>query len=152
MVSFLGGAPSIEVLTPSAGPTEIEANALTGCAVSAPDDASRSRSAAGILQGSDGDSWRRCLDDRIEQEIACSEPHTAEIVFVAAPAAGESLSCSERAEQYLDASPQRFAFELAVEQAQVDGKPGCVVSVLGANLLTASVRSIGTSSLPISAT
>jgi hypothetical protein len=151
MVSFLGGAPSIEVLTPSAGPNEIDFGGLTGCAVSAPDGTSRSRSAAGILQSSDGASWRRCMDDRTEQEIACSEPHTAEIVFVGVPAAGESLNCTERAERYLEAQPQRFAFELVVEQTEVDGEPACVVSVLGANVLTASVRSVGTSNLPISA-
>jgi hypothetical protein len=151
MVSFLGGAPSIEVLAPSVGPVQVELAAQPVCAVSPPADTSRAQSADGILQTSAGESWRRCIDDRTEAEVPCSGPHTGEVVYEGIPPTGEDLDCVTRAERYLEAPLQRFSFQLSVETIEIDGHPGCIVVVLGANLLTGSIRSVGTSTLPISA-
>ena len=149
MVSFLGGSPSIEVLTPSIGPVEKNLEGNRACAVHPPPGASVSRSAADILQTTLGDSWRRCLDERIEAEVACSVPHTAEVVYIGKPSGGESLDCQRRAEEYLEAPLRRFSFQLSVETIEIDDEPACALVVLGANELTRSIRGIGTSTLPI---
>jgi len=151
MVSFLGGSPLIEVLIASVGPVEKNIGRRPVCVVYPPQDASATRSAAGILQTTLGDSWRICVDDRIETQVACSVPHTGEVVYVGRPSGGDSLNCLRRAEEYLEAPLQRFSFQLSAEMIEVDGESGCAVAVLGANELTESIRAIGTSTLPIAA-
>jgi serine/threonine-protein kinase len=141
LLAYLGGRPGEDVLR-----TDLVLTALPGggCAVRAPADLLTAPS-RDVLLGSDGDAWRRC-SDALSREVSCAQPHVAEVVFEQS-AATEPLACADRADAYLGAPFDRVSQDLRL----VEDGPRCVLEVRGDNVLTASLRRLGTSALPLEA-
>ncbi len=107
-------------------------------------------SAAGILASSGDDAWRLCYDTAKASYMNCSLPHAGEFVATGRVGRATLAECTEAAETYLDQSLAELP-ELQV-QAVTTGRllGGCFVSARGSQHLTASVRSLGPNTLPLS--
>jgi hypothetical protein len=138
LVRHLGGVPGEDVLRPL---TIRPVGGGPACAVS--DAGPLTGPLADILLDRSGDVFRQCLDE-VDRSVPCSEPHTDEVIFQrAAPA--ESLDCEARADDYLDRPFDQLSDALRL----VEAGDSCVLEVRSANVLTASVRRLGTSALPL---
>jgi hypothetical protein len=144
LVQFLGGRPGVEVINVEPKVLELKP-AGKACAVTDPTAPVVVTSARNALQ-SGGSGWRRCRDDRIGADVPCAQLHTAEYVLTASASV---VDCDQAASTYLNAPPLRFKGRLQVETLQSSAGPICLVAVQGADLLTATIRNIGTSSLPL---
>jgi hypothetical protein len=149
LVTYLGGVPGLDTLATSIRAEQLNVTGNRLCVLALPASAPVF-SVRHILDISQGDAWRRCLDNRFEnREVSCAESHTDEFVFSGVLAAGERLDCAARAANYLGADFSIYAQDLDLRSASQGSASQCLVSVRGNNLLTASVRRIGTNALPI---
>lgn len=139
LVQYLGGVPGTDVLRQDL----ILGTVGPACTVGLP-DAELDGASAGVLDGP-ADEWRRCLDDD-GAALPCSEPHAAEVVFEQ-QVATDPLDCRARAGDYLGVPFSRHDADLAVRGAGTT----CVVEVRGSNVLTASLRDLGSGALPLEA-
>jgi hypothetical protein len=80
----------------------------------------------------------------VGRDVPCSEPHHDEIIIERAPP-GEAVDCLARADDYLGTPFARHSDDLELLQ---QGEQ-CRLAVRSSNLLTASVRGLGTSALPL---
>lgn len=147
LVAFLGGSSSVEVLLDGGDYKTVTLDGNTVCALAKSAEQGRAGTAKDILQTSRGDDWRRCIDRRINRQVACSKDHTGEIVHLADGAA--EPNCLQHAEEYMKIPIDRVAPDLSISIASIDNIPACVVEARGNNILDASLRSIGTRVLPI---
>lgn len=144
LVQFLGGRPGVEVI--NVEPKVVDLKPVgKACVVTDPTAAVLVTSARNALQNG-GSGWRHCRDDRIAADVPCSQVHTAEYVLTASTSV---VDCDQAAASYLNAPPLRFKGRLQVETLQSPAGPICLLAVQGADLLTATVRNISTSSLPL---
>ncbi|WP_409331751.1 serine/threonine-protein kinase [Trujillonella humicola] len=139
LLDYLGGRPGTDVLRQDL----VLGTAGAACTVGLP-DADLDGSSAGVLDGP-ADEWRRCLDDD-GAELPCSQPHAAEVVFEQ-QAPTDALNCTARAGEYLGAPFSRHVADLVVREAGTT----CVVEARGSNVLTASLRDLGSRALPLEA-
>ncbi|MBM7806401.1 serine/threonine-protein kinase [Geodermatophilus bullaregiensis] len=142
LLAYLGGVPGQDVLR------EVDLGArVVGdtpvCVVGVP-AGSPAGSAQDALLDRAGDVWRLCYD-QVGREVSCAEPHEQEVV--AEGAAGETLDCRARASAYLDRPFDQFATQLRLPEDATR----CVVEVRGDNVLTASLRRLGSTALPVEA-
>jgi hypothetical protein len=151
LVSYLGGVASLDVLGNEVKSVAITLQGGTECALTSSTGKLMNATARDILTTSRGDIFRKCIDLRKEIEVPCSEPHTSEVVYDAESSSGAEVNCPSKAAQYIDKDPASFASDLKVILVEVNGMPECQVTVLGHNVLTASIRNLGTQALPISA-
>ncbi len=147
--TYLGGDPDVDVLVDGARPSRLAGT--TACVIGA--GAPITGSVKGILLGSLGDSWRRCIDYRGKpHDVPCDLSHTGEYVGVEA-AAPDLRQCESAAQTYLATTIDQVAAYLKVSSLSVvdigNGQPRCLLSVRGADLLTASVRNLGPNTLPL---
>jgi len=149
LLRYLGGNPAIDVLRPELSATALSIGGQAVCVLKASGGGSLPLATMGILQTRDGDVLRECWDSRVESDVACSEQHTAEVVS-AGNKAHTTLSCQAKIERYIGAPMSGFKFELQVGLTG-GANPQCRVEVLGHNVLTASVRELGTGAPPIAA-
>jgi hypothetical protein len=101
-----------------------------------------------VLDGSAGDAWRRCVDALRQATVACNAEHTAEYVYSASTATA-SVNCTDKASAYMNHAFADFASDLSVQKATSGTSIACVVSVRGGDVLTGSVRRLGTGALPL---
>jgi serine/threonine protein kinase len=141
LLSYLGGRPGEDVLRSELLLTSLPGG---GCAVRVPAGPVTGPSRDALLTRA-GDVWRRCSDE-LSREVSCAEPHVAEVIFEQS-AATEPLACADRADAYLAIPFDRVSEELRI----VEEGPRCVLEVRGANVLTASLRRLATSALPLEA-
>jgi serine/threonine-protein kinase len=139
LLQYLGGRPGIDVLRQDLVLEPVG----TACTVGLP-DADLDGPSGGVLDGR-ADEWRRCLDDD-GAALPCSGPHAAEVVFEQ-QAATDALNCTARAGDYLGVPFSRHVADLAAREAGTT----CVVEVRGSNVLTASLRDLDQSALPLEA-
>jgi hypothetical protein len=146
-VRYLGGDPAREVLRVSPRQLALMGGGKRLCVVGDPTSEPDISSVRGVLATDHADGWRVCVDSRLERRpVPCSDDHTGEYVGIPA---NQPLDCVRAAEAYMNATYGRVAGELRiVTHRRADG-PRCEIEALGSNLLTASVRDIGVSTLPI---
>lgn len=145
-IRYLGGRPDVEIIRVQ--PRTVSAGS-TGrvCVVQDPAGAATFTSVRNVLLR-DGSAWRRCADDRIKDEnVPCSQEHTSEYVWTSH--SQSPVDCEKAAEIYLGAPPSNFQGRLRVVTQNYSTGPVCLVATEGADLLTASLRNIGVSALPI---
>jgi hypothetical protein len=148
-LEFLGGRPDFDALLVGAvdrGPSHPEV-----CMLKAPDGVLETGSWEGSLSTSAGDRWRRCRSDRAARDVPCTTQHDGEYVPVAA--AGDTPAsddiCHRAAEAYMEASLRTLGDRLSVATTPEHDTVWCVISARGLNVLTGSLRSIGTNALPL---
>ena len=144
LVAYLGGRSGSDVLRSDLAIAEIPAEGGTACTVGLPGE-SLDGSSDGVLGSDAGDVWRRCTDAN-SAEVPCSVEHTAEVIFVQA-ASTEPLNCTARASDYLGTPFDRHSDDLEV----VESGSTCLIQVRGDNVLTASVRDLRSTALPLEA-
>jgi serine/threonine-protein kinase len=144
LVAYLGGRSGFDVLRSDLALDEVPAEGGTACTVGLPSD-TLDRSSDGVLGGDAGDEWRRCLDAN-DGEVPCSEEHTAEVIFVQEQST-DPLNCTARASEYLGTPFDRHSDALDV----VESGSTCQVAVRGDNVLTASLRDLRSTALPLEA-
>lgn len=150
LVQYMGGQYETDVLLSLVSPTTLNLDRAY-CVVSTSGTQAASSTVRDALDSSRGDAWRRCLDNRFSRETACSDPHTDEFVFSGVLQPTEHLDCAARSTRYLGSALTAFGGQLTVRNAVQGNVQQCLVEVLGDNLLTRSVRRIGTATLPIEA-
>ncbi|MGY1749264.1 hypothetical protein [Modestobacter sp. SYSU DS0511] len=144
LLAHLGGQPGRDVLREL--PTASRSiGGTTVCTVAAPDGARTDGSHRDVLLRAEGDAWRRC-QNQLQREVGCAQPHVAEVVFERGNAA-DPLDCARRADDYLGTP---FASKSADLQLLQDERR-CLIAVRGDNVLTGSLRRLGSSSLPLQA-
>jgi hypothetical protein len=144
LLAYLGGRVGSDVLRSDLVLGERPIEAGTACTVGRPGEELQVLSAESL--GDDaGDVWRRCLDAGSD-EVPCSDEHTAEVVFVRTEGT-EPLNCTGRATEYLGTPFDRHSGDLEV----VESGSACLVAVRGNNVLTASVRDLRSTALPLEA-
>jgi serine/threonine-protein kinase len=144
LLAYLGGRVGTDVLRSDLSRGETPVDGGTACTVGRP-DAELDGPNEGVLDGDAGDVWRRCLDTD-SREVPCSDEHTAEVIFVQA-AATEPLNCTARASDYLETPFDRHSDDLEV----IESGSTCLVAVRGNNVLTASLRDLRSTALPLEA-
>jgi hypothetical protein len=144
LLGYLGGRVGTDVLRSDLALGETPIDGGTACTVGRPDEELDAPN-EGVLDGDEGDVWRRCLDAD-SREVPCSDEHTAEVIFVQADSA-EPLNCTGRASDYLGTPFDRHSDDLEV----VESGAACLVAVRGNNVLTASVRDLRSTALPLEA-
>ncbi|WP_456599859.1 hypothetical protein [Blastococcus sp. SYSU DS0616] len=144
LLAYLGGRPGQDVLrelstaSPPIGDT-------VACTVAAPEGALVGGSHRDVLLSNAGDAWRRCID-QLQRGVGCAQPHIAEVIFDRGDTT-DPLDCARRANDYLGTPFARVSADLRVLQ---DGQ-GCLLAVRGDNILTGSLRRLGSQSLPLQA-
>lgn len=146
LIRFLGGRPDVEVLRVEpmqlAVPAEREA-----CVVAPPSPEMTLRSVRDALQEPGGAVWRRCADARTANDsVPCNEPHTAEFVLVESSTA---VDCIQVSENYTGAPLSRLKGSISVETVSYADGPHCLLVVQGGELLSDTLRNIGTATLPL---
>lgn len=151
ITEYLGGDPDVDVIFVIAKPMRVSNSSV--CAIANHSGTDRPGSVRNVLQAAPGSDWRRCFDSRGRRhDVPCDLPHTGEYVGMPAATAPNLRSCESAAEVYLattlDQVPELKISPLPV-MGPTDSRPRCLLSVRGANLLTASVRSLGPNALPL---
>jgi len=148
VVSYLGGVPSVEIL--SASPATLDDGA---CAVALP--SGWTGSARGVLATSRGASLRVCSHEAEgKAQVPCSDPHTAEYVGSRSHSSDDPADeCMRAAEFYMDRNADEILrdFEV-VGQWILQGQErtlSCRVLVRADVVLEDTVRSIGPRALPV---
>jgi len=149
LVRYLGGIPGTEVLI--TGPRRASDGVAAGyCVTPLPSGISTVRSARGSLTtGRAADAWRRCTDaNTADDRVSCSVPHTGEYMGLA-PGTGD---CVKSFEDYARISFEEVSDHLALSRVQPSEEPtiSCLVSALGNDKLSASIRDLRTRALPLS--
>ncbi len=145
-LAYLGGISGVDVLRADIAPVVRRIDGRDACALGLSEDARLTHSVRDVLQQRSGDVWRRCIDDRTAREVPCSLPHTAEVV---GPASSDDLNCAAQADTYAETSLARFSLDLFVTSRGPEGAQQCVVEKRGQNVLTRSLRHLGSDALPI---
>ena len=149
LIRYLGGDPGIEILRAAHEELMIASSAQRICVVDDPTADVSIRSARDVLTTPTADGWRLCRDSRTSlDELSCAEPHTGEYVKSRTVVGTGPINCSVLAEQYMNLKLPRVSNELAVRAIRADTGPDCLVEVLGNNVLTKSVRNLGTKPVP----
>jgi hypothetical protein len=149
LLAYLGGVVGADTLMAAVAGHSFTVEKQPVCALNGPGASMLDGSAKQILLSSKGDGWRRCLDERDSQAVPCNRPHTSEYVFAGTVPAGSTLDCSSQASSYLDAAIANFTDELKVQKVRTSPTEACLLTIRGGDLLTASVRRIGTGALPV---
>jgi len=105
-------------------------------------------SAKNVLKGSEHGAWRWCLDTKDRQlDVSCTKPHDAEII---SREASTSTSCPLAAAAYIGATWASLDPDISARTYRSGDVRGCLVEARGRRVLTASVRSLGATTLPLS--
>ena len=146
LVRYLGGLTEVDVLTPAASVAVRDIGDSSLC-LGNTETVLTAHAQDAFVQGR-GDEWRWCIDDRSARNVACSEPHTAEVI--SEPSLdGESLDCRRRADEYAATDLSRYAFDIAVSARGPEEAKQCVIEVRTSSVLTTSLRGLRSSALPI---
>jgi len=137
-LAYLGGTAGMDFLEPSVRSVGGRVAGQAVCLLRAPGGGDLPGSAAGSLASRSGDRWRWCRDEDRSADVPCDQRHTEEVVGVD-DGTGAALNCPARADAYAG-TPLSGEAALQVAQARIGGQTGCVIRVLGNNVLTASVR------------
>ncbi|SFO52695.1 hypothetical protein SAMN05660359_04058 [Geodermatophilus obscurus] len=148
LVRYLGGVPEVDVLAPEAGIAIERVDDSPVCTARIGAGFVLTSHARDAWVGGRGDEWRWCIDDRSAQNVHCTQPHTAEVISEP-PLQGESLDCRRRANEYTATDLSRYAFDITVAPRGPEGAQQCVIEVRTNSVLTASLRGLRSSALPI---
>jgi hypothetical protein len=145
MLIYMSGRAGLDVALADVRPLS------TACVIDNPVEVVET--AAGVLAGSNDDSWRRCLDDQRGRLVPCSEDHTGEYIATGEARKANQVECERAAEAYLNQTLANVGDLLTVRVvAEVDrdpNSPRCLIAVRGSQPLTASVRNLGVGPVPI---
>lgn len=147
-IRHLGGAPDIDVLRPDVRVGVFEVRGDSVCVVTFSQQVRGSIRDA--FAGGEHGQWRWCRDTkRREAAVSCLQPHDAEVVALRRTSDEQPPECYAAAAAYAETTWRRLGEAVSVEAIEVNSTPGCQVEALGANQLTASIRGIGTRTLPV---
>ncbi|TYP87224.1 hypothetical protein BD833_107164 [Blastococcus xanthinilyticus] len=144
LLTYLGGQSGQDVLR-ELSTASLPTGDTVVCTVTAPEGALAGGSHRDVLLSDAGDAWRRCVD-HVEREVGCAQPHVAEVVFDRRDTA-DPLDCARRADDYLGTPFATKSADLRVLQDE----QRCLLAVRGDNILTGSLRRLGSQSLPLQA-
>ena len=150
MLAFLGGQLPVDVLGDDVRPVALVVDDRPVCALASPVPGPLLANVQDVLASPGGDVWRKCYDSRVVKEVPCSVPHTDEAVYSGLPAGSAPLDCAARAETYIGTTLSSLGTALHVTATRQSATYECFVGVDSPNSLTASLRRLGTNSLPIS--
>lgn len=107
LIAYLGGVPGVDTLATAIRPTSLGVRGENVCGVVTPPGVGATSSARRILDSSEGDAWRRCLDTRFgNREVSCADPHTDEFVFSGCSRRGRNWTAqAEQLCTWVPASP-----------------------------------------------
>lgn len=148
VVRFLGGT-AVDVVT-------AKAVAAPGgaCALQSVGDVSDT--ARDVLLTSSNASWRRCYDRRTATTVNCAQVHSGEYFATGSLRRATLAECLAAAETYLDQLPANVADDLVVNVLPVPSgtkdPARCTIDARGNHLLTGTVRSLGSSPVPVQTT
>jgi hypothetical protein len=145
MLSYMSGRTGIDVALATVRPM------AGACVIDNPVEVAET--ASGVLAGPRDDAWLRCLDDRQRQLVPCSEDHNGEYIATGEARKANQEECEQAAETYLNQTLANVGDLLTVRVvSEVDpdpNSPRCLIAVRGVQPLTASVRNLGVSPVPI---
>ena len=148
LIAYLGGNPTVDLLrsdlTVRTSPSGI-------CTVTFPPSLTVATSVEGALAGSNSAVLRQCVNNRSGADVDCGEKHTGEVVAVVGKNEPTVVDCNEVATKYMSRSPDDLYLQLTVGPEDFGDGFRCVISAIGSNRLTDTLRMLGTSSVPISA-
>lgn len=151
LVAYLGGVFALDVLGNQIRSERLTVQGGTSCALRSAGGVPVNATARNALTTGRGDVFRGCVDKRREVYVPCSQAHTSEVVYSVTPQSNADVGCLSKAARYMGTDPLRLSDDLRVSLVEGKGRrPECHVDVLGHNVLTSSLRSIGTQALPIS--
>lgn len=148
LFEFLGADLSIDTLRHDLQVTEIP---NTGCQITLPSGIQVAGSLKMSLPGDKGDFLRQCYDAIRDRDVGCEEVHTAEVVGTFKNGSTTNPNCMDAAEVYLGVHRERFDNQLSVEMETSGTTRRCIAKARGENILTATLRNISQSALPLSA-
>lgn len=106
-----------------------------------------------LQTGASGDDhWRRCLDMAGSGFVRCDEDHLGEYVGSASDEPATPEECEDQASAYMRSPLGRHADQLqvrAIKKPAEGDSARCLISVLGTQPLTASLRWLDTQSVPV---
>ena len=149
LVTFLGGTPMVDLLVVAPKLMRLSGGGdycVTGPAPGI--ELAVAWKGSLLAVGPMADAWRRCTSDADNDDrVPCSEPHTGEYMGLRSG----SSDCVNAFDQYARTQYSQDSDFLSLERVQPSGTsvPACLAGILGHNLLTASLRNIRTSALPI---
>lgn len=147
LLSFLGGSDEVDVTAPSLKSELLNVGPTAVCALSFA--AGLDASARDALRSSRGDVFRKCWDAATGMTVSCSQPHEGEAVATRLASGDQALSCERRASEYMG-TPLTGDLSRALTVRLISSpEPECRIEVLGENVLTASLRRLGTRAAPI---
>jgi hypothetical protein len=145
MLTYMAGRVGLDVVLATVRPMSGD------CVIDNPVEVAET--ASGVLAGSGDDAWLRCLDDRQRRLVPCSEDHTGEYIATGESRTANQEECESAAEAYLNQTLANVGDLLTVRVVrEVDPEPNsprCMIAVRGVQPLTASVRNLGVSPVPI---
>lgn len=150
LMTFLGGREGQDVLLTGVSVSRVRIDDVTPCVFQPPKGTDLVGSAEDILSRGAGDVIRKCSDSLLDREVACSDPHTLEVVF-STPSSGADIDCSRKFEEYLGRSPSAFSGDLKLFARKTSQHFECAVELRGAGVLTGSIRRLGDRKLPLAA-
>jgi hypothetical protein len=147
LVRYMGGDPNIDVLNSTLSVRPIKQGVQDLCAVKTSGFQGPLKM---VLMSRLGDRYRQCWERATGVEIPCDKPHVSETTYVRSSPSAESINCPARAAVYLGVGIEQFNAQLQNRQQTTGQTILCLVSVLGDNSLTSSVRDVRQNSLPLS--
>ena len=148
LIGFLGGSVSVDVLSPDVRVAPAPLGGRSACLAQFP--APRTDSAQGAFARSDHGSWRWCRDTKRRQvTVPCQQPHDAEVVASTAARSPATPDCRAAAENFADSNWSELEATLLTRVLEEKQLTLCLVEARGANVLTDSIRGIGTRTLPV---
>lgn len=143
---YLGGSPRSDVLRRDIVPATRHIDGQAVCLIQVGEPTVGS--AKNVLKGQEHSAWRWCLDTKDRQlDVSCTKPHDAEIVSREASA---STSCQQAAAAYIGATWASLDRDVSARAFRSGDVRGCLVEARGRRVLTASVRGLGATALPLS--
>lgn len=146
LVRHMGGDPELDVTWVAVDVQDVGES--QACVASSARE--WSGSLAGVFTTSSADALRVCEDAQFASElVGCDEPHTLEAV---GPATADraAADCEAAASTYTGVPADRLDTRLQIlVRETADGLARCAIAVTGGDVLTASLRSIGSQAVPL---
>ncbi len=143
LVEYAGGIPHTDVLREDLTAAPLQA---IGCAAIIPSGLT-ARVQDG-LNSAGHVALRRCQDVN-GRSVGCDQVHVSEFVYDNPGAGPESISCSAKADTYVDGTYSRHSTKLDAVLVRSGDSASCLVEAKGSNQLVGSLRRLGTSALPL---
>lgn len=143
LVDYAGGTFTTDVLRGDLHTTMTS----VGCIVKIPEGLTTK--VQGGLTSREHAALRKCWDRFSDRDVSCDEAHTAEVVYFNPSPEAATVSCSSRADSYMDDAFSRHQAKLEAVKKSLGQSVSCLVQAKGSNEIRGSLRDLGTGALPL---